>query len=89
MRPKVAIIVLNWNNKEDTLDCIRSLQGIDYQDHEVILVDNGSTDDSVSAMRLAYPALEILETHKNLGFAGGNNEGIKLALRKGSITSCC
>jgi GT2 family glycosyltransferase len=83
MRPKVAIIVLNWNNKEDTLDCIRSLQGIDYPDHEVILVDNGSTDDSVSAVRLAYPALEILETHRNLGFAGGNNEGIRLALRKG------
>jgi GT2 family glycosyltransferase len=82
MRPKVAIIILNWNNKADTLDCLRSLQGIDYPAYETIVVDNGSMDDSVSAIKLQYPGLALVETKKNLGFAGGNNEGIKLALQK-------
>jgi len=82
MMPKVAIIVLNWNNRVDTLECLQSLQSIDYIDHEVIVVDNGSTDDSVSEIKRQYPGLTLLETKKNLGFAGGNNEGIRLALQK-------
>lgn len=84
MRPKVAIIVLNWNNWTDTVECLSSLQQIDYPGYETIVVDNGSTDNSVSAIKLAHPGIEVLETHKNLGFAGGNNEGIGLALRNGA-----
>ena len=49
MSPRVDIIVLNWNNRVDTLDCIRSLKSIDYPDFKIIVVDNGSTDDSVTA----------------------------------------
>jgi len=83
MRPTVAIIVLNWNNRTDTLDCIRSLQTIDYSEKDIIVVDNGSTDGSEVAIREKYPGITLHQTGKNLGFAGGNNAGIRLAMDKG------
>lgn len=79
--PKVLILLLNWNGKKDTLECLASLEKIDYPNFQPIVVDNGSTDDSVKALRAAHPLLPILETHQNLGFAGGNNVGIEWALR--------
>lgn len=79
--PKVAIILLNWNGKKDTLECLASLKSLSYPNYQIIIVDNGSTDDSVSAIHSAHPHIPILETHANLGFAGGNNVGIEWALR--------
>jgi len=78
--PKIFIILLNWNGKKDTLECLASLQKIDYPHFQPLIVDNGSTDDSISAIRSAYPHIPILETKANLGFAGGNNVGIEWAL---------
>ena len=52
---KVAIIVLNWNGKEDTLECLKSVRKIDYQNFDVIVVDNGSSDDSVKAIQKEFP----------------------------------
>ena len=81
---KVSIIVLNWNGRDDTLECLRSVQRIDYPNFETIVVDNGSSDGSVAAMRAAFPQLRVLETGKNLGYAGGNNVGIRDALERGT-----
>jgi GT2 family glycosyltransferase len=78
---KIAIILLNWNGKKDTLECLASLEKVDYPNFQTIVVDNGSADDSVAAIRAAYPSVPILETKTNLGFAGGNNVGIEWALR--------
>lgn len=83
MPPRTAVIVLNWNNKADTIDCLRSLEGVRYPCFEAVVVDNGSTDGSAAALRDAFPGLRIIETGKNLGFAGGNNAGIKDALARG------
>ena len=44
--PKVSIIILNWNGKEDTVECLESLKHITYSNYEILLVDNGSTDGS-------------------------------------------
>lgn len=75
---KVAILILNWNGKKDTIELLHSLdEGIP------IVIDNGSTDDSVSALRAAFPGIHIIETKRNLGFAGGNNVGIRYALHQG------
>lgn len=82
--PKIAIIVLNWNGKKDTLECLSSLQKISYPDYEVIVIDNGSHDDSVLAIERAFPSIEVIKTHENLGFAEGNNVGIRHALAKGA-----
>lgn len=80
MAPEIAVIVLNWNNAVDTCRCLQSLQESDYRTHRVIIVDNGSTDDSVEIILRRYPHVTLLETHQNLGYAGGNNVGIRCAL---------
>jgi GT2 family glycosyltransferase len=84
MQKKVYVIVLNWNGKEDTLECLESLRTTDYDNYQVVLVDNGSEDDSVRAVRERFPEVEIVETGANLGFAGGNNVGMHYALEKGA-----
>jgi hypothetical protein len=49
--PQVSIIILNWNGWEDTLECLESLYAIDYENYNVIVVDNGSQDDSLEKIR--------------------------------------
>lgn len=80
MNPSVTIIILNWNNAADTLDCLKSVFELDYPNFNVLVVDNGSADDSVARIRTVYPDVEILETGENLGYAEGNNVGIRYAL---------
>jgi len=82
MQKQVYIIVLNWNGKADTLDCLESLRCTNYENYRVVLVDNGSEDDSVAAVRQKFPEVEVVETGRNLGFAGGNNVGIEYALKQ-------
>lgn len=84
MNKKVYIIVLNWNGKDDTLDCLQSLRSTNYDNYKVVLVDNGSEDDSVKAVREKFSEVEVVETGKNLGFAGGNNVGIEYAIKAGA-----
>jgi GT2 family glycosyltransferase len=78
--PKVFIIIVNWNGKQDTLICLSSLQSLDYSNYHVIIVDNGSKDDSISAIKLQFPNHLLLENLTNIGFTGGNNIGIQYAL---------
>ncbi|CAL1241873.1 glycosyltransferase family 2 protein [Candidatus Methylocalor cossyra] len=84
MNIKISIIILNWNGKEDTLECLSSVRGIDYPAYDIIVADNGSSDDSVSSIREAYPEVTILENGANLGFAEGNNRAIRYALQHGA-----
>lgn len=80
MFPKVSIIILNWNGKEDTIECLESLKNITYPNYEILMVDNGSTDGSVDCFRERYPEIEIIENGENLGFAEGNNVAVKKAV---------
>jgi GT2 family glycosyltransferase len=82
--PKVSIIILNWNGRDDTLECLASIVQLDYSNYEVVVVDNGSMDDSVSSIQKMFPDVTLIQTHKNLGYAGGNNVGIKRALETGA-----
>jgi GT2 family glycosyltransferase len=84
--PSVWIVVLNWNGLTDTLACLESLRQLHYANHRIIVVDNGSSDGSVDALRsaAAHPAIEIIESATNLGYAGGNNLGIRHALDRGA-----
>jgi len=79
--PSVMFVVVNWNQRQLTLDCLASLQEQNYGNFAVVLVDNGSEDDSVTAVRAAYPEVTVLENGRNLGIAGANNVGIKHALK--------
>ncbi len=79
----IFILILNWNGKADTIECLKSLKHVESPHHTVV-IDNDSTDDSVEAFKQFDPSLTILETGKNLGYAGGNNIGIEYALREGA-----
>jgi GT2 family glycosyltransferase len=82
--PRVDCIVLNWNGWNDTIECLRALHECTYSRLTIIVVDNGSTDDSISRIRAAYPDILLLKSAENLGFAGGNNIGIRHALAHGA-----
>jgi GT2 family glycosyltransferase len=80
---RIAAVVVNWNGKEYTLECLRSLHEQQHVEIEIIVVDNGSTDGSVDTIRRQFPDMVIIEAGKNLGYAGGNNVGIACALDQG------
>jgi GT2 family glycosyltransferase len=84
IRPRVTCIVLNWNGWRDTLDCLAALKESSYPELEVVVVDNGSTDQSVAQISAAHPDVTLLQTGANLGFAGGNNAGIRYGLKNGA-----
>lgn len=81
---KVAVVTVNWNRYEDTCECIDSLIAQVGVDIELIIVDNGSTDDSYLLLQEDYPHIYLIRSEKNLGFAGGYNLGIKHALTLGT-----
>lgn len=81
MRPSVTAILVSFNRAEDTLACLRSLSKCTYQRLEILVVDNGSTDGSEASVRDCFPAVQVLQTGRNLGFSGGNNAGISRALQ--------
>ena len=81
---KIGIVVLNYNGKIDTLACLDSITNLDADGFEIntVVVDNASSDDSVTAIRAAYPNLTVIINQENLGFAGGNNVGIRELLKR-------
>lgn len=82
--PDVWCIVLNWNGWRDTVQCLDALRKCSYAKFTPIVVDNGSTNDSVVRIKNTHPDILILETGSNLGFAAGNNVGIRFALEHGA-----
>ncbi|MCI5051514.1 MAG: glycosyltransferase family 2 protein [Simkaniaceae bacterium] len=79
---RVAIIIVNWNGKTDTHECLESLRLHHYKNFQTILVDNGSTDGSVTHFKENFPEVVLIEAGENLGFAGGTNLGIRYALER-------
>jgi GT2 family glycosyltransferase len=77
--PLVSIITVNYNNAKVTAELMVSLRHITYPNLEVIVVDNGSVEHPGAAIQKEYPAVKLIMSEKNLGFAGGNNLGIKAA----------
>ncbi|MGK9451004.1 glycosyltransferase family 2 protein [Acidithiobacillus caldus] len=81
-QPIVYIILLNWNGWQNTAACLDSLKRLEYANYHVLMVDNGSSDDSVVHIRASHPGVTILETGRNLGYSGGCNVGIRRALEE-------
>jgi GT2 family glycosyltransferase len=80
----VAVVVLNWNGRADTLACLRSLQHVDHEPLSVVVVDNASHDGTAGAVEDEFPEVEVVRNPANLGFAGGMNAGIRHALDRGA-----
>lgn len=79
--PRVFIIILNWNGMKDTVECLESVCKLDYDNYDIIVVDNGSIDNPTQLIKEKYPRVITLCNEKNMGYAGGNNVGIKYALK--------
>lgn len=87
--PNVSIIILNWNGWRDTIECLESLEKINYQNYEIVVVDNSSKDDSVPQIKKylsesKFQNLKFKVQNSNLGFAGGSNKGIEYAVKNGA-----
>lgn len=83
-QPKVVCVILNWNGWQDTIVCLDALRQMTYPNLTLVVVDNGSTNDSVAQIEAAHPDILLLETGKNLGFAAGNNYGIRYGMECGA-----
>jgi len=80
MNTKYLIILLNYNNWQDTVECVVSLNNSGVNNSNIIIIENCSIDDSVEKLNARVPGVKIIQSAKNLGFTGGNNVGIKYAL---------
>jgi len=76
-RPLVSVITVNYNQSKVTFDLLESLRKITYPNIEIIVVDNASPNDDADSIKISYPEITLIKSHKNLGFAGGNNLGIE------------
>jgi GT2 family glycosyltransferase len=81
--PLVYVIILNWNGKLDTVECIQSIKAQKDVTTRIIFVDNGSQDGSVPYIAGLFPEIEIIAHERNVGFQGGMNSGIRQALSQG------
>jgi GT2 family glycosyltransferase len=82
--PSVYCVIVNWNGWHDTSLCLASLVEQDYPNLKIVVVDNGSNDDSVAHIRASFPCATLLQTGANLGFATGTNVGLRHALAAGA-----
>lgn len=83
--PPVFAVILNWNGVVDTVECIESLQKVNYSNLKILIVDNGSTGDDVKILRNKFgQSVQIIENKVNRGFTIGCNIGITYALRNGA-----
>ncbi|PRX57576.1 glycosyltransferase family 2 protein [Flagellimonas meridianipacifica] len=79
MEPLVSIITINYNESDVTLDLLKSARNLTYPNYEIIVVDNASPNDNPDIIKEMYPEIRLIKSPENLGFAGGNNLGVKEA----------
>jgi GT2 family glycosyltransferase len=79
----IGVVILNWNDWKNAADCVRSVYASTYTNVRLLVVDNASDDGSARALRDLFPELRLLQSGENRGWAGGNNDGLRLALGEG------
>lgn len=78
---KVVVVIPNWNGADMIVPCLEALSR-QSQKHEVVVVDNGSVDNSIELIEKYFPKVHLVKLPRNTGFAGGVNRGIEYGLRK-------
>jgi len=77
--PLVSVVIVNWNGQSFLERNLRALSAQTFRDFEIILIDNGSTDDSLEGLEIRWPEVHLKRLHRNLGFAAANNRGVALS----------
>jgi len=80
--PQVVTIVLNYNNLPNTLETLKSACALNYKKNSLLLIENSTEEEIVDKIRSQFPSLNIIENQRNLGYAGGNNVGMRYALEQ-------
>jgi hypothetical protein len=80
--PRVAVVIVTWHGLRDTLHCLTSLRRLRYDERCTVLIDNGSQDGTVAAVRRYFPEVTVIANEENLGYVRANNQGIRWALRQ-------
>lgn len=89
MEAKVCIIILNYNNYEDTIECIKSIKNvIPFEMIDIVVVDNNSTNDSVNVIENQFQDIIMIKSNVNKGYAYGNNLGLKYAIENRYKYTC-
>ena len=79
----VSVIIVNWNGEAVLPQCLQAMSNQTYSNYEVIVVDNGSTDQSWVGLEEKWPGIRVIRFPENRGFATANNEGVRRASGKG------
>jgi len=79
-KSSVSIVIPHWNNIDILSECLESILATDFDNFETIVVDNASSDNSVSWVKSNYPNVKLIENDKNYGYAGGCNRGAEAAI---------
>src|SRR6266576_5110888 len=82
--PSVGIVTVNWNGWKDTLEFLDSATRLTYPNFKIVVVDNGSSDESEPRLRSKFPTIGFVQTGRNLGYPGGANAGIRVILDGGA-----
>ena len=77
--PLVSVVIITWNRKDDVLESVQSIYKQNYQNVEVVVVDNGSTDGTADALAQVFPAVKIVTLNRNTGVSEGRNLGVAAA----------
>ncbi|MDP2304109.1 MAG: glycosyltransferase family 2 protein [Ignavibacteria bacterium] len=83
MKHSFLIILVNHNNWQDTIECINSMLQHRIEFENIIVIENGSTDNSLQLLKENFPDLNLFDTKSNLGFSGANNVGLQFAINGG------
>lgn len=78
-RYDVSIVIVSWNTREILRDCLTSISQQTHASHEVIVVDNASTDGTQGMLKEEFPAITLIANTENVGFAAANNQGLEIA----------
>lgn len=82
--PRIGIVVLNYRNYRDTVECVRALERLDYPSFEIVIVDNDSRNESEDVLRETFPGHTVIQSGANRGYAAGNNVGLRHAMGRGA-----
>jgi GT2 family glycosyltransferase len=75
--PSIAVIIVNYNGQRQLTACIEELLNASFHQEQIVVVDNGSTDNSIDIVRSAYPEIQLIALKKNVGFGPANNSAIE------------